>query len=80
MKPKKAKPRKSAPQPALTLDETIVKLYDEVATAAARSGLQVVLIVTASNGNWRARWGVIPVDLTVLLVVKFLTKLQQLLP
>lgn len=81
MKRKKAK-KETAFQPpaALDLDQTAAKLYEDVAAAAARSGLEVVIIVAASNGDWRARWGAIPLDRAAWWVFRLLTNLQRMLP
>jgi hypothetical protein len=77
-KPGKAKAFQ--PPAALDLDATAAKLYEDVDAAAARSGLEVVLLVAASNGDWRGRWGAMPLDRAVWYVFRLLTNLQRMLP
>lgn len=62
------------------LDATAGKLFDDVAAAAARSGLEVILVVRASSGDWRSRWGAMPLDRAGNLVFHLMTKIQRMLP
>lgn len=70
----------AAPQPVVTFDAAVEKLYLDTRTAAAQLGLEVIMVVASPAGEWRAKWGQMNPDQVTLLVFKLLTKLQSMFP
>lgn len=64
----------------IDIDALAEKIYLAAQTEATRHGLEVVMMVTTSTGQWRAKWGSMNIERVAWWLFRLLTVVQRMLP